>query len=97
MSTTRKPKPLAWSHPATKTASNAILELANLRVEIVAMQVKAKNLQEVIVKEGGGRAGDIRAAIHHATAFRGMRMVTRNARDYVTLYNATDGKRYSPS
>lgn len=89
---TRKTKPLAWSHPATKPASDAIQELIKLRTDIAAMNDKAKKLQYVIIKEGGGRA-----AIHHANAFRGMRMVTRKARDYVTPYNATDGRRYSHS
>lgn len=60
------------------------------------MTERSLALQKIIIKEGGGKTGNVRAAIHHASAFRGMQMVTRKARDYVALYNATDGERYSP-
>lgn len=88
-----KLKPLAWSHQATPAATEAVRELLKIKRQQHVLAQRARQLQETVIKEGGGRVDNVRAAISHQSAFRGMRLVTRKARDVLSLYHATDGRR----
>jgi hypothetical protein len=86
-------KPLAWSHKATPEAARAMKQLRRVRAQQALLAEQSKQLQEVIIKDGGGMAHGMRAAIHHQSGGQRWRMVTIKARDNVVLLEAASGKR----
>lgn len=84
----KKPKELAWSHRASPAASVAISELKKVKAQQAILSKKSALLQRIIVKEGGGAAHGVRAAVRHQDGYTGMRKVSRKPRDYVLLLEA---------
>lgn len=78
-------KPPVWSHQATPAAAVAIRELRKVRKQQALLAKKAALLNDLIVKEGGGAAHGVRAAIRHQSASSKYRLVTVKARTYVTF------------
>lgn len=85
---TKSAKPLAWSYKATAEAAWAIDQLRRVRAKQADLAKKAALLQETIIKERGGMAHGVRAAIRHQSASSKMRLVRTKARDYVVLLDA---------
>lgn len=87
----KTPKPPVWSFTATARCSVAIRELLRVREKQAILNKQAKLLQEMIVKEGGGQAHGVRAAVRHQRAGSATRHVTWKARDYVSFLPAVEG------
>lgn len=92
---TSEPKKLAWSHKATPHAERAIRELIRLKRKQAKLAERARQLQDEIIKEGGGLACGVRAAIRHQRASRSLRWVTVKKRDFVVLLEPNSGKTLS--
>lgn len=78
-------KPPVWSFPATPKASVAIRELQKVKEQQAILAKKSALLNEIIVKEGGGAAHGVRAAIRHQAASSKYRLVTVKERRFVTF------------
>lgn len=94
--TTPAKKPLAWSYRATAEAARAIKKLQRVKLEQARLAKQAAELQATIIREGGGAAHGVRAAIRHQSASCKMRLVRTKARDYVVLLDASTSKRACP-
>jgi len=81
----KEKKEPAWSHRASPKASVAIRELQKVREQQALLTKKAALLQELIVKEGGGFAHGVRAAVRHQRASERRTIVRTKERTYVTF------------
>lgn len=82
----KKPKKsLAWSHKATPRCSVAIKQLLALKEQSVILRKKIALLQSMIIKEGGGLAHGVRAAIRHQNASISYRRVKVKQREFVVF------------
>lgn len=85
----KKPKkPLAWSHKATPRCAVAIRELLRMKREYALVLKKMGLLQSIIIKEGGGAAHNVRAAIRHQNGSISYRRIKVKEREYVAILEA---------
>lgn len=89
-------KPLAWSHRATAEAQRAIKKLQGVKLAQARLAKQAVELQATIIREGGGAAHGVRAAIRHQSASAKMRLVRTKARDYVVFLDEKAGSTWRP-